>query len=324
MDYELATLYPHHFQSLCERHDRALSATGFDAVVIHGGEQHMIFLDDMPYPFKPNPHFKAWVPVLKNPNCSIIYKAGSKPVLLYFQPVDYWHKPAASPSGYWVDHFDIRLIASPEEARKHIEAGRGRTAFIGESNDSFSSWGFAESNPKRLVDRLHYERTWKTPYEIECMRQANAMGVRGHNAAERTWRDGGSEYDIHLDYLRASTQSEAELPYGNIIALNENASILHYQHLERAKPEENDRHSFLIDAGADFNGYASDITRTYSHRADEFQQMIVAMDKAQQAICEEVRPGVDYRTIHLLAHQKVAEILAEFKIISVEPSSARR
>ncbi|HXI11703.1 MAG TPA: Xaa-Pro dipeptidase [Thermoanaerobaculia bacterium] len=322
MNNELATLYPAHFQSLCDRHDRALSASGYDSVVIHGGEQHMIFLDDLPYPFKPNPHFKAWVPVLKNPNCSIIYTPGRKPVLLYFQPVDYWHKAAASPSGFWVDYFDVRLIATPEDALKHFKADGDRSAYIGEPSDSFAAWGFAEQNPQNLLDRLHYERTWKTAYEIECMRRANAMAVRGHRAAERTWREGGSEYQIHLDYLRASTQSEAELPYGNIIALNENASILHYQHLERSQPAEDGRFSFLIDAGADFNGYASDITRTYSQRQDEFQQMIVAMDKAQQAICDEVRPGVDYRTLHLLAHQKVAEILSEFRIINVEPESA--
>ena len=54
------------------------------------------------------------------------------------------------------------------------------------------------------MHRLHWERSWKTDYEIECMRQANVRGVRGHRAAERAFRDGESEYEIHLAYLRLS------------------------------------------------------------------------------------------------------------------------
>jgi len=57
----LASLYPAHLQSLKDRHDRALAETGFDHAVIFAGAHHMIFLDDMPYPFKANPQLKAWL-----------------------------------------------------------------------------------------------------------------------------------------------------------------------------------------------------------------------------------------------------------------------
>ena len=146
-------------------------------------------------------------------------------------------------------------------------------------------------NPNELLDRIHYARAWKTDYEIECMRRANALGVRGHLAAVRAFRDGASEYEIHLQYLRATAHNEAQLPYSNIIAINENASVLHYQHQEREALASEKRHSFLIDAGATFNGYASDITRTYSQRPDEFQDLVEAMDSSQQELCAEVHPG---------------------------------
>ncbi|HVT42980.1 MAG TPA: Xaa-Pro dipeptidase [Thermoanaerobaculia bacterium] len=312
----VATLYPAHLQTMMQRHDRALGETGLDHVMIYGGAQHMIFLDDMPYSFKMNPHLESWVPVVDNPNCFLLYTPGAKPRLLFHQPVDYWHKPAAAPVGPWVEHVEVELIADPVEARRSVPA-RGRTAFLGEWDESFAEWGFSEANPQPLLDRLHFERAWKTAYEIECMRIANSIGADGHRAAERVFREGGSEYEIHQAYLMATRHNEADLPYGNIIALNENAAVLHYQHQERSRPE--DAVSFLIDAGASFNGYASDITRTWARDEDsEFQKLIESMDKAQLELCSEVRPGLDYRDLHLLAHRKIAELLRELRFVDLD------
>src|SRR5436190_1278643 len=94
MDDALATIYTAHVTVQKLRHDRALTDGKFDHAVIFSGALHYQFLDDMSYPFKPNPHFKVWVPVVDNPNCFIIYTPGVKPRLLYWQPVDYWHKVA--------------------------------------------------------------------------------------------------------------------------------------------------------------------------------------------------------------------------------------
>ncbi len=65
--------------------------------------------------------------------------------------------------------------------------------------------------------------------------------------------------------------------------------------------------SLLIDAGAQLNGYAADITRTYSASAnDDFAALIDAMDALQQHVCAEVRPGVDFLVLHVLAHRLLA------------------
>lgn len=312
-----AALYPQHLAAVKARHDKALAEAGFDRVAIFAGAQHLIFLDDMNYPFKVNPHFKSWVPVVDNPNCFLVYEPGTKPKLVFHQPVDYWHKPAATPGGHWVSEVEIEMIASPEDAKRFVPPN-GRTAFIGEWDAAFESWGFAEANPKKLIDRLHWERSWKTDYEIDCVRLANVRGARGHRAAEKAFRDGASEYEIHIEYLCAADHTEEELPYGNIIALNENAAVLHYYHHDRNRRDDSKRHSFLIDAGASVNGYASDITRTYSRVNDEFQELVDAMDAAQQQICAAVKPGVDYRDIHLLAHRKVAEVLERFGLVTLD------
>src|SRR5690606_10822576 len=60
----LEALYEAHLKILRSRMDAALAACGFDAAAIHSGRLWMQFLDDQPYPFKVNPHFKTWVPLV--------------------------------------------------------------------------------------------------------------------------------------------------------------------------------------------------------------------------------------------------------------------
>jgi Xaa-Pro dipeptidase len=311
MTDRLSELYPAHIATVAERHDRALRESGYDHAVISGGALHDIFLDDMTYPFKVNPHFKSWVPVVDNPHCFIVYTPGSKPRLVYYQPVDYWYKVAGTPKGYWVGHFDIHVIADPNKA-KDLFPSTGRTAFLGEPHETIKA---GDVNPQPLLERLHWERSWKTDYEIECIRQANVKGARGHKAAEHAFRAGATEYEIHIEYLRASDQAEDELPYNNIIALNENAAVLHYHGHDRRKLQP---YSFLIDAGASVNGYASDITRTYSRNGDEFGALIQAMDGMQLELCAAVKPGVSYPEIHMTAHRKIAAILAKFGFVKLD------
>ena len=315
---KIAKNYPAHLDYVKSKWDAALEACGFDSVVIFGGAQHMIFLDDMPYPFKVNAHLKWWAPVVDNPNCFLVYAAGEKPILLYYNPVDFWHKVAEKPDSYWTSHFDIQYIPSIDEAKKHLPA-KDHIALVGEST-ALSEFTFGETNPRALLDRIHHNRAWKTDYELDCMREANRIGARGHIAAEKAFRAGASEYEIHLDYLRATRHVEHQMPYGNIIALNEHASVLHYQHQSHDQPAK--RHSFLIDAGAQFHGYASDITRTYSGDGGEFQAFIERNEKMQLELCDLVKPGHDYREIHLTTHQMVGEILREFNLTTVDAAEA--
>ena len=313
MNDRVAPLYQAHIETVKQRHDNALAESGYDHIIIFGGEIHIQFLDDSFYPFKVNPHFKAWVPIVDNPHCFIVYTPGKTPRLVYYQPVDYWYKPAAAPAGYWVDHFDIRVIGSPEAAKEHFPP-TGRTAFVGEPS-GLSTLNRADANPEKLLSALHFERSWKTDYEIACLTEANTRGVRGHRAAARAFREGKSEFEIHIDFLLQSSQAEEELPYGNIIALNQNASVLHYLNHEREQPGDL-RYSFLIDAGAQYHGYASDITRTYARdERGEFALLIEAMDAMQQRLCIMARPGVNYIDIHMAAHAEVATILHDFDFV---------
>jgi Xaa-Pro dipeptidase len=314
-----ASLYDDHVRMQRARTDTALAETGFEALAIYAGRAPMQFLDDQPYPFKPNPHFKLWAPLRDAADSWIVYRPGAQLQLVFLQAVDYWYKPPAVPSEDWTKNFSIAVIQDAGQARSQI-ADVERCVFIGAWQEEFADWGFAARNPQNLLDRLHYPRAVKTAYEVECMRRASAMAARGHIAAETAFRAGASEYEIHLDYLRASGHTEPELPYGSIVALNENAAVLHYQNQERRAPAQ--QRSFLIDAGAESAGYAADVTRTYSAANDDFAALIDGMQTLQQSLCAQVRPGVDYAGIHLDAHRQIAALLRASGVIKAAADDA--
>lgn len=310
---QLGPLYHAHIDTVRARHEHALETAGGGHAVIFSGAPRLAFLDDYHYPFVANPHFVGWLPLIDTPYCYLVYTPGETPVLVYFQEKDYWHLPPASPNGYWTEQFDIRVVHSIYDIDQHLPPDRDKCILIGEIHDDRHAFGIDRINPDSAINILHFGRSTKTEYEIACMRAASRRGARGHIAAETAFRNGQSEFDIHLAYCRAAGHTEASLPYGNIIALNENGAVLHYQHQAQQIPDA--IRSFLIDAGGRVQGYASDITRTYSYEDDEFQVLVNAFDDMQLEIVAEVRAGVDYAALHLQAHRKIAKVLLDFGIV---------
>ena len=300
------------------RTERSLAASGFDALVIHAGTAPIQFLDDQDYPYKVNPHFKAWVPIEDNPGCILVVAPGARLKVLFHQPNDYWHKPARLPRAPWTAEVDLIAMDEPSKASGHWAHLR-RVAYIGP--DGFSAeTDPASINPPDLLSRLHYDRAVKTAYELECMRRASALGARGHQAALAAFRRGESEYEAHMRYLEACSQREQEMPYNNIVAYNENSAVLHYQHLERTAPAP--LRSFLLDAGAQYRGYASDITRTYAATPCRFADLVDAVDAAQRVLCGEIVAGRDYREVHLSAHRRLGDVMQEIGLTKLPGQAA--
>jgi Xaa-Pro dipeptidase len=306
---DLEPTFTAHLEVLCARTEQALKACGYDGLLVHSGSLLGVFEDDRTYPFEAHAPFKVWVPVSDAPDSFVWFAPGEDPRLLVHSPPDYWHKPAAAPQGYWVQHFDVRLVADRSAARAALPHELSGAAYIGDAFAELPGWGLKAVNPPALMRRLDYVRAVKTPYELECLREASRLGARGHLKAHQAFAAGASEFEIELAFLAGCGLREQELPYNPIVALNEGGAILHYQLLEKSRPRE--RHSLLIDAGAEFAGYASDITRTYSHGDADFHALIVALDRLQQTLCAGVRAGVDWRQVHLSAHRLTGQLLKE-------------
>lgn len=317
MKSALQPLYAAHLFEMQQRTKAVLARENLDGLVIHSGQAKRQFLDDMDYPFKVNPLFKAWLPIIDNPHCWLMVDGVNKPKLVFYLPVDFWHKVPDAPNDFWAGFFDIQLIDKPTKVEALLPYDKARVAYLGEQLELAKALGFTELNPEGVLSYLHYHRAYKTDYELVCMREANRIAVQGHRAAEACFRAGGSEFAIQLAYLAAVQQTENEVPYGNIIALNQNAAILHYTALERQKPAQ--LHSFLIDAGASYHGYAADITRTYSAKDDEFQALINSMNAVQLALVDMLKPGIKYSDVHLKSHELIAQVLADFDLVQLPP-----
>jgi Xaa-Pro dipeptidase len=317
---ELGSTFGPHLQAVRARTAQALRACGYSGLLVHSGSLLTVFEDDRTYPFVANAPFKVWVPLSDAPDSFIWFEPDLRPRLIVHTPRDYWYKPADLPQGYWVEHFDVHGAEDLAAARALLPHDLSRAAYIGDPTPEITAWGPAAVNPRALMRRLDYVRAAKTPYELVCLRAASRLGARGHRAAARVFADGGTEFDIELAFLTACGLREHELPYNPIIALNEGGAVLHYQILNRTAPAE--RHSLLIDAGAEFAGYPCDITRTYSHADADFRALIGRLDAMQQTLCSHVRPGVDWREVHLEAHDLTAQLLKEADVIRCSAAEA--
>jgi len=310
------SLYLDHLATLQQQAEDALDRTRHDALLIASGVEKYAFLDDRPYLFQPNPHFKHWLPLTNHPHSWLAVRPGRKPRVVYFQPDDYWHVPPETPSGEWVDAVELVVIREPEAAAAALtDALTPHTAIVAEADAALP--GITPNNPEALLNLLHWARGVKTPYELTQMRAAQRRAVPAHIAARQAFLSGASEAEIHRAYLVASGHTDRDLPYGNIIGLNEHAAVLHYQYQDASPPPES--RSFLIDAGAQANGYASDITRTWAAPGhDEFAALIAAMEVEQLGLVDEVREGTDYRSIHLSAHRRTARVLRNAGLVKMD------
>jgi len=310
----LAAPYAAHVATVSARFDAALERAGAAHAVIFSGAAHYAFLDDRPYPFAANPHFLSWVPLTAMPSSYIVHTPGETPVLVYYQPKDYWHVVPGAPDGFWAEHFDIRVIHDPDDAGRHLPESRDKCILLGEITDPDQAFGIERVNPQTTLNLLHLDRGRKTAYELECMRLASRRAVAGHRAARDAFEQGLSEFAIHQRYCAAVAQTDNELPYGNIIALNEHGAVLHYTDLDRERPAV--ARSFLIDAGAEVLGYASDVTRTYAADAGPFRDLIGRMEELQLAVVGRVRAGVDFRDLHIETHRLLGGVLTDAGLAS--------
>lgn len=314
--------YSRHVAGVAATWREAMRNAGFDAAVIPAGAAAYRFQDDLAPPFRANPNFAQWAPLPQAEHSVLLYRPPDRPRLFFYQPADFWHLPPAVPE--WAETaFDVEVHAELDDLAAAV-FGRlvdgERTVLVGEAGAADGNAPFDAVNPSGLVDALHYARARKDDFELNAIRRATDMGVRGHLAARDAYFDGGSELDIHLAFLRASRQTEAELPYPNIVAQNTHAGVLHYQLYDAAPPDA--RRSFLIDAGGRYQGYASDITRTYGASRDAFADLVDALDAAQRGLIDEVRPGITYVQLHERMHRVVARLLHDFGLISCTPDAA--
>ncbi|HER35373.1 MAG: aminopeptidase P N-terminal domain-containing protein [Halothiobacillaceae bacterium] len=172
--------------------------------------------------------------------------------------------------------------------------------------------------PQTLKDvcvPLHELRLVKSAHEVDRLRRATAVSVEAHMAAARGVHAGLFEYEIAAILHKVFASAHGEPSFAPIVAGGENACVLHY----RANAAElKDGDLVLIDAGAEVDYYAGDITRTwpvggtFSKPQRALYQLVL---DAQLAAIETIGPGVSFDAPHQAAVRVITEGLIELGLI---------
>jgi Xaa-Pro dipeptidase len=321
---ELRRLHVDHVARVQAGYERALAATGFDAVVLHSGSlKSRSAFDDQNWSLRPTPHFQHWLP-LQVPDCALVVRVGHRPLLVWLKEQNFWENPAPLERDHWVGQFDVVQIHDVAKAVEHFP--KGRVACVAEDVARAASWNLEPLNPPALVKALDHLRVQKSTYEIKCIAEANRRAALGHDAVGRAFREGDrSELDLHLLYLQATGQDDPETPYKNIVALGSHAATLHHVSYGR-RAQQRTAESLLLDAGACFEGYCSDVTRTFvkgtGSTASTFAELVARVETMQQQLCREAKPGLPYERLHERSHEEVGVILKDIGVARMSADEA--
>lgn len=162
---------------------------------------------------------------------------------------------------------------------------------------------------------LHEQRLFKSRDEIALMQKAADISVRAHRAAMRLAQPGVHEYALQAEVEREFRAADAWPAYGSIVGTGSNACVLHYR---ANKARSRDGELVLIDAGAEYRGYAADITRTFpvNGRFTSAQRALHDLVGASQAAAlAQARPGVAYEAGHLAAVETLTEGLLRLGLL---------
>jgi Xaa-Pro aminopeptidase len=166
-----------------------------------------------------------------------------------------------------------------------------------------------------LDHSLHEMRLFKSRSEISAMRKSARIAEQAHRRAMRICKPGMNEAEIHAELLHAFTASQCEASYTPIVGGGANACVLHYI---SNRDQLNDGDLLLIDAGAEYDGYASDITRTFpingkfSGPQKDLYEIVLA---AQLKAIDEVREGNPWDHVHETAVHIATEGMIELGIL---------
>ena len=320
--------FSEHLRILQTRHEKTLQALqaeqiNIEAILIHSGIESHYFGDDIAVPFRPYGHFAHWLPI-RRPDQMVMIRPGECPRFYRVQPDTCWSETTIPLEPEWESSFEIIDLPSAESVIDHLPPSR-HIAFLGESVEFAKKIGIPSTlhNNRHLRNRLDYHRSLKTPYEVDCIRQANVVALRGHEAARDAFFGGGSEWDIHQAYLCACGAGDLDMPYENIVALGDKGAILHYQYKRRTPGR--DQASCMIDAGFSVRGYASDITRTHPRETapSSFIELVAGVDAIKETMVKSCRPGMTFKDLNEQAHEQVAELLGTLNLIHGTPDAWR-
>jgi Xaa-Pro aminopeptidase len=300
---------------------------------------------DLHYRYRPDPdvHYLTGFP---EPEAVAVLDADRRRFTLFVRPKDReretWEGRRAGPEGarrdfgadaaYPVGELNRRL---PDLLRRHAvlfhavgEGQRGDRLV----SDLLARFRREARSPRRgpVVVKdptaiLHEMRLLKEPEEIAALSRAAAIAARAHRDAMALAAPGRYEYELAAALERRFLREGAAGPaYPSIVAAGTSATILHYTE-NRSRIAEGDL--VLVDAGCEYDGYASDITRTFpaSGRFSKPQRRLYeAVLLAQRAAIAAIRPGARFVSPHEAAREVLLDALLEVGLLRGRRATLKR
>ena len=241
--------------------------------------------------------------------------------VLAFDPGEGWvdfPAPVTEADRLWSG---VPAVLRPERTTDDLAAwltdhGRGdRAVWLGSPPADGRASGDAE-----LIERLRLllsaVRRPKDAVELARMRAAQRATRAAFARVVEVLGDGVTEREAQIELEAAAFgDGAAAMGYDTIIGTGPNSAVLHFMPSDRVMRR---GELVLIDAGAEYRGYVSDITRTFCVGGvfDETQQELHAVvHAAQRAAIDAVGPGVEWRDVHLIASLAIVEGLSAAGIL---------
>lgn len=172
-----------------------------------------------------------------------------------------------------------------------------------------------------LTHYLHELRLFKNRPEVSALSKSARLAAQAHKRAMRACRPGRYEYELAAELLHEFYSAGAQASYEPIVGGGANACVLHYV-TNRDRLADGDL--VLIDAGAELDYYASDVTRTFpvsgrfTARQRDLYELVLA---AQEAAIEAIRPGQSWSDPHDAAVGVIARGLVDLEILEGDPDA---
>jgi Xaa-Pro aminopeptidase len=169
---------------------------------------------------------------------------------------------------------------------------------------------------------LNHVRRQKDAVELERMRAAERATSAGFAQVAPLIEPGRSERELQIELEAAFLRNGADsLAFDTIVGSGPNSAVLHFPPTSRRVA---DGELVLIDAGGEYRGYASDITRTYpasGRFTAEQQELYAIVEAASERATERCTAGTEWRDVHETAALVIAEGLVELGLLRGEPES---